>query len=55
MCTQGFMSAFVNPSGQIHETLTVYKAKNLNLIGQPSLQFSWFPGYAWCITQCKVS
>jgi len=53
MCAQGFMSAYMNPHGHIHETLTVYKAKNLNLIGRPSTEYSWFPGYAWTICQCK--
>ena len=53
MSIHGFMSAYVNPNGHVHETLTVYKAKNLSLIGRPSTEFSWFPGYAWTICQCK--
>lgn len=39
------MAAYVNPHGYVHETLTVYKASNLNLIGRPSTEHSWFPGY----------
>lgn len=38
------MAAYVNPHGYVHETLTVYKASNLNLMGRPSTQHSWFPG-----------
>lgn len=53
MCTQGFMNAYVNAYGHIHETLTVYKTKNLTLIGRQSTEYSWFPGYAWTIVQCK--
>lgn len=53
MSVHGFMSAYVNPNGHVHETLTVYKAKNLSLIGRPSTDYSWFPGYAWTISQCK--
>lgn len=40
----GPMAAYVNPHGYVHETLTVYKASNLNLIGRPSTVHSWFPG-----------
>lgn len=41
----GPMAAYVNPHGYVHETLTVYKANNLNLIGRPSTLHSWFPGW----------
>ncbi|CAD7691244.1 unnamed protein product [Nyctereutes procyonoides] len=50
----GPIAAYVNPHGYVHETLTVCKACNLNLIGQPSTEHSWFPGYAWTIAQCKI-
>ncbi|XP_069062458.1 protein cereblon isoform X1 [Pleurodeles waltl] len=50
----GPMAAYVNPHGFVHETLTVYKGSNLNLIGRPSTEHSWFPGYAWTIAQCRV-
>ncbi|XP_044518556.1 protein cereblon isoform X2 [Gracilinanus agilis] len=50
----GPMAAYVNPHGYVHETLTVYKASNLNLIGRSSTEHSWFPGYAWTIAQCRV-
>lgn len=40
----GPMAAYVNPHGYVHETLTVYKANNLNLVGRPSTLHSWFPG-----------
>lgn len=42
---QGFMSAFLNPGGVVHETLTVYKIKNFHIMNtRPSTQHSWFPG-----------
>ncbi|CAF1093738.1 unnamed protein product [Didymodactylos carnosus] len=53
MSVQGLMSAYVNPHGQIHETLTVYKGKNLKVIGPRTLEHSWFPGYSWQIVQCQ--
>jgi len=52
MSKEGPQGAFVNPNGHVHETLTLYKAKNLRLVGQPSTEYSWFPGYAWTITEC---
>eukprot|EP00092_Neocalanus_flemingeri_P026199 GFUD01028396.1.p1 GENE.GFUD01028396.1~~GFUD01028396.1.p1 ORF type:complete len:501 (-),score=156.82 GFUD01028396.1:23-1525(-) len=52
MSKEGPQGAFVNPGGHVHETLTLYKAKNLRLVGQPSTEYSWFPGYAWTITEC---
>ena len=39
------MGAYVNPGGYVHETLTIYKATGLRLIGWPSTENSWFPGY----------
>uniref|UniRef100_A0A4W5QV22 Protein cereblon n=1 Tax=Hucho hucho TaxID=62062 RepID=A0A4W5QV22_9TELE len=50
----GPMAAYVNPHGYVHETLTVYNASNLNLVGRPSTLHSWFPGYAWTIAQCQI-
>ncbi|KAJ8258615.1 hypothetical protein COCON_G00176270 [Conger conger] len=50
----GPMAAYVNPHGYVHETLTVYKASNLNLTGRQSTMHSWFPGYAWTIAQCRT-
>ncbi|KAM4651178.1 protein cereblon isoform 2-T2 [Discoglossus pictus] len=50
----GPMAAYVNPHGYVHETLTVYKAFNLSLVGRSSTENSWFPGYAWTIAQCRV-
>ena len=53
MSKEGPQGAFVNPSGHLHETLTLFKAKNLRLVGRPSTEYSWFPGYAWTITECQ--
>lgn len=53
MSREGPLGAYVNPGGVVHETVTVYKADNLTLIGRPSTEHSWFPGYAWTIAQCQ--
>ena len=52
MSKEGPQAAFVNPSGTLHETLTLFKARNLRLVGRASSEYSWFPGYAWTITEC---
>ena len=44
MSLDGPMANYVNPGGYVHETLTLYRAQNLNLIGRPSTENSWFPG-----------
>lgn len=44
MSKAGMQSNYVNPGGHVFETVTVSFAKNLELIGNPSTQFSWFPG-----------
>lgn len=44
---QGFMSAYLNPGGVVHETLTVFKLKNFSMTNaRPSTQNTWFPGRA---------
>lgn len=52
LSSEGPQGAFVNPGGHVHETLTLYRAKNLRLTGTPSTEYSWFPGYAWTIAEC---
>ena len=54
MSASGLMAAYVNPHGQIHETLTVLQAKNIRLLGQEVAEHSWFPGYKWTIVQCRL-
>ncbi|XP_057658364.1 protein cereblon [Diorhabda carinulata] len=53
MSKDGIQSNYVNPGGHVYETVTVTSAQNFKLEGQPSKQFSWFPGYAWTIMQCN--
>lgn len=45
MNMEGLQSAYCNPQGAIHETLTLYRADNLVLRREPpSTDCSWFPG-----------
>lgn len=52
MSVRGPQGTYVNPSGFVHETITVYRAESLSLRDRPSTEFSWFPGYAWTICEC---
>lgn len=53
MSLEGPQGMYVNPSGYVHETITVYRSTGLSLIGRPLTEHSWFPGYAWIIAQCR--
>ncbi|CAL8088918.1 unnamed protein product [Orchesella dallaii] len=53
MSIEGPQATYVNPHGFVHETLTVYKTKELMTRGLPSVESSWFPGYSWTIVECK--
>ncbi|XP_012267633.2 protein cereblon [Athalia rosae] len=54
MNKEGPQSAYCNPAGIIHETVTLYKAQGLILNDEvPQTEYSWFPGYAWTIALCK--
>ncbi|XP_058119897.1 protein cereblon isoform X2 [Anopheles coustani] len=54
MSKQGVQTSYCNPSGYVHDTLTVHKTKEDSTItvGPPSAEFSWFPGYSWQIIVC---
>lgn len=53
MSQQGPQGAYVNPHGYVHEMITVRKASGVYLNGRPSVQYSWFPGFAWTIVRCR--
>ncbi|XP_058064285.1 protein cereblon [Anopheles bellator] len=54
MSKQGVQTSYCNPSGYVHDTLTVLKTKenSTNTVDRLSTEFSWFPGYSWQITVC---
>ncbi|GMI39737.1 hypothetical protein TeGR_g10885, partial [Tetraparma gracilis] len=50
----GVCSAYVNPHGAVHQTVTVRRVQDVLLDPDPpTAQDSWFPGYAWTICYCK--
>lgn len=44
MSSDGPLGAYVNPSGFVHEIMTLLVAKGLALVGHPVKEYSWFPG-----------
>ncbi|KAH7574286.1 hypothetical protein ACOSQ2_008672 [Xanthoceras sorbifolium] len=52
MSSDGPLGAYVNPSGCVHEIMTLYKANGLALVDRARTEYSWFPGYAWTISSC---
>ncbi|EAT43509.1 AAEL005067-PA [Aedes aegypti] len=55
MNKQGVQTSYCNPSGYVHDTLTIYKTKENSTftVDRPSTEYSWFPGYSWQITLCS--
>ncbi|XP_017969206.1 protein cereblon homolog isoform X3 [Drosophila navojoa] len=55
MSKHGVQTQYCNSAGYIHETNTVYRviAHAIGYSGEPSTEFSWFPGYQWHIIICK--
>ncbi|VDM30276.1 unnamed protein product [Hydatigera taeniaeformis] len=51
---EGSTLAYVNPHGFIFDmlTLSTVHPDSIDLIGAPTAEYSWFPGYAWTIAQC---
>ncbi|VDO03218.1 unnamed protein product [Rodentolepis nana] len=53
---EGSVQAYVNPHGIIFDMLTlstVYQ-RSIVLVGSPTSEYSWFPGYAWTIAECAT-
>lgn len=54
MSTEGIVGVFVNEHGFVHQTMTLrtVRRRGLSLVGRPTAENSWFPGYAWTIANC---
>jgi hypothetical protein len=44
---------FKNPMGLVFTIGSFSQAKGCLKIGEPTSQFTWFPGYEWSITLCN--
>lgn len=43
---------FKNPAGIYYDIGCFSSARGCFNMGEPSLEFTWFPGYAWCYSVC---
>jgi hypothetical protein len=43
---------FVNPAGRFFEVLTLRRARSIAVAGTPTLEATWFEGYAWQFALC---
>ena len=43
---------FRNPAGIVYSIGCFSKAKGCFDMGEPTLEFTWFPGYSWCYSVC---
>lgn len=54
MSKEGPHGMYCNAAGIIHDTVTLYHAQGLQLSHDPpSIECTWFPGYAWTIASCN--
>lgn len=50
---QGFSQAFANPSGHVFEIGCFSQASGCAQGSPRSGEFTWYPGYDWCIGICR--
>jgi hypothetical protein len=46
------VQVFTNPHGRVFPVLTLKHAESLVFVGPPSLEYTWFSGYAWQVALC---
>ncbi|XP_063366294.1 protein cereblon-like [Cydia amplana] len=51
MSSDGVHANYTNYGGFMHDVVTVRTAHD-TLLGPPSAEYSWFPGYTWRVAQC---
>jgi len=54
MSDDGASGAYCNPTGAVYDVLTVKSVSRnaVRLRGEPSSEFSWFPGFQWTVACC---
>ena len=50
---QGFSRTFANPAGYVFDIGCFATAPGCREGSAPSSEFSWYPGYEWCIGLCR--
>ncbi|BHF72535.1 hypothetical protein SprV_0401560200 [Sparganum proliferum] len=54
LAQEGSLQTYVNPHGIVFDMLTLSRViqGSVELVGESSTEYSWFPGYAWTIAHC---
>ena len=45
---------FVNPAGIVYHIVCFREAPGCAAAGEPTREFTWFPGYSWCFALCDM-
>jgi hypothetical protein len=45
---------FVNPAAIVYHIICFKEAPGCVVAGEPTREFTWFPGYSWCIALCSI-
>ena len=45
---------FVNPAGIVYHIGCYKEAPGCAAAGEPTREFTWFPGYSWCFALCNM-
>jgi len=51
VCSQ-HRHTFRNPAGIVYEIGCFSSARGCMNAGEPSVEYTWFPGYSWCYSMC---
>lgn len=49
----GHERVFINPAGRVFRIRCFDDAPGVENIGTPTLEHTWFPGYAWTFAHCR--
>ncbi len=45
---------FVNPAAMVYHVVCFREAPGCATAGEPTREFTWFPGYSWCFALCNL-
>jgi hypothetical protein len=44
---------FINPNGYSFDIITFFVAEGCRELGEPTMEFTWFPGHSWSFSFCS--
>ena len=49
----GHSHVFKNPAGVVYRIGCFSEAKGCKIFGEPTMEYTWFPGFRWCYALCS--